>query len=142
MFLIKKCSTSDIKIIYKFVCLLENNSLNFKYFKNIFIKNLKDKNIIYLKCISDKEVVGFASCHIQYLLHHDCKVAEIQEMYVDSGFRSQGVGKLLIQSLIQKLQAKNVKLIEVTAQKKRKKAHQFYTSNEFKQTHLKFNKQI
>ena len=63
-------------------------------------------------------------------------------MYVDSGFRSQGVGKLLIQSLIQKLQAKNVKLIEVTAQKKRKKAHQVYTSNEFKQTHLKFNKQI
>lgn len=142
MYKIKKCTAQDCKIVYEMICTLEDDKLNFNYFKKAFENNIKSRNVIYLKCIDNKEIIGFMSCHIQNLLHHDFKVAEIQEMYVDSGFRNKGIGSLLIQYVIDILKNKNVKLIEVTAQKKRIKAHRFYQMNKFKHSHKKFTRQI
>ena len=140
MIKIKKCTINDEIKIYNLICLLEEENLEKKYFKDVYLKNLHDENIIYLKCIDEKNIIGFISCHIQNLLHHNYKVAEIQELFVVPSFRNQGVGKYLIAYLSDILKNKEVKLLEVTAQKKRKKAHKFYKSNKFEQTHLKFNK--
>jgi PhnO protein len=140
---IRNARVADMLTVYEQICDLEEKALNINYFQKKFNANIFNKNIIYLVAVSpNKEKIGFISCHIQDLLHHDKRVAEIQELYVDKKFRKLGAGSLLVKSLINKLKTKNCESLEVTAQNKRRKTHQFYSKIGFQQSHLKFIKTI
>ena len=137
--IIRKARPKDILTVYEQICKLENKLLIFNTFKNRFINNIYNKNIIYLVAIAkSKEIVGFISCHIQDLLHHNKKVAEIQELYVNQHFRNSGIGSSLIKALKNKLNNRNCESLEVTAQNKRKITHKFYMKNGLSKTHIKF----
>jgi PhnO protein len=88
------------------------------------------------------EALGFISCHIQNLLHHCGKVAEIQELFIKQAFRGQKIGEQLVKFIEQELIALNCVSIEVTAQNKRIHTHTFYKKMGFDQTHLKYTKAI
>lgn len=135
---LKPVESEDLETIYGFICELEEVSFDLDIFKEIFLKNIDNQNIIYLKAIFQSQISGFISCHLQYLLHHCALIGEIQEMYVSPAFRSQGVGKKLLDETIEICKKRGVSQLEVTSNKKREAAHQFYLSNSFKHTSLKF----
>jgi PhnO protein len=140
---IRNARIEDMLTVYEQINDLEEKVLNMNSFQKKFKANIFNKNIIYLVAVSsNKEKIGFISCHIQDLLHHDKRVAEIQELYVDKKFRKLGAGSLLVKSLINKLKTKNCESLEVTAQNKRRKTHQFYSKIGFQQSHLKFIQKI
>ena len=130
----------DCKWIYGFVCELEQCDFDYPVFKELFIRNISDINNVYLVAEKEGAVSGYVSCHGQYLLHHGGLVFEIQELYVKEEFRNKGLGQFLIQKLESALSQFDYRSLEVTANKKREKTHDFYVKMGFELTHFKFTK--
>ena len=141
-YLIRPVKESDLQYIYDFICALEDNLFDQTLFKSIFLKNILHKDYYYYIAESDSYIIGYISCHTQYLLHHCGKVAEIQELFVKESFRNCGIGKLLIAHLEKVLVSEGCVSLEVTAQNKRVQTHQFYESYGFECSHKKFVKVI
>ena len=140
---IRKVEQKDMLTVYEQICLLEEFTFNINAFENIFNHNIKDENVLYYIAESHEgEALGFISCHIQNLLHHCGKVAEIQELFVRQENRAEGIGQALVKFVEQELIALNCISFEVTAQNKRLQTHDFYKKMGFDQTHLKFTKAI
>jgi PhnO protein len=141
MYHIRIAAAADVKGIYQCICLLEATDFNYTLFETIYNRNIADASIIYLVAASAEDaIIGFISCHTQYLLHHCAKVAEIQELYVHEQYRGQGIGRHLVNEIQIRLQ--QCATVEVTAQNKRTATHVFYEQLGFKPTHKKFVKPL
>lgn len=139
---IRLAQPQDVKTVYQFVCELEETTFDFLTFEKLFIKNITTPNYFYLVAEIDKTLVGYLSCHSQFLLHHCGLVGEVQELFVTASHRNLGVGQALIKD-IQKIAHENNWLnLEVTCNKKRMNTHRFYRGLGFVDTHLKFVQQI
>jgi PhnO protein len=140
---IRKVNENDMLTVYEQICELEEIQFNTNDFKKIFIQNINDENILYFIAEDSMGVsLGFISCHIQCLLHHCGKVAEIQELFVKQAYRGQKIGTQMIKFIEEKLLVLNCLSLEVTAQNKRIQTHQFYKKMGFEYTHLKFTKNV
>ena len=135
--LIRSAYSTDVEVLYKMLCELENEPLDKGSFTEIFLKNLANENVTYLIVELDHQPVGMASCHIQLLLHHAAPVAEIQEMYVRPELRSQGIGQRLIEAIKKNAQQKGAVQLEVTSNQSRTATHRFYEREGFQKTHYK-----
>ena len=140
---IRKMEEKDMLTVYEQICELEEISFDINQFQSIFIHNINDSTKLYYLAEDEQGLcLGFISCHIQKLLHHCGEVAEIQELFVKSAYRSKGIGALLVnhvESILKEIGCNN---IEVTAQNKRLKTHSFYLNIGFHSSHLKFTKTI
>ena len=147
-YLIRHAAEKDTDAVYQFICLLEENNLDYSnldysVFTSVYNKNIAIENYIYLVAESGAgTVIGFISCHTQLLLHHCGKVAEIQELYIDGKHRNLGIGKALLNEVEKRLMLNNCISFEVTAQNKRLQTHQFYENNGFLYSHKKFVKEL
>ena len=140
---IRKVEQKDMITVYEQICLLEDTKFDIAEFEKIFYQNLEDENVLY--CLGETTngiVLGFISCHIQNLLHHCGKVAEIQELFVKEAYRAQGIGAQMLKFVEEALLVLNCLSLEVTAQNKRIQTHEFYKKMGFEHTHLKFTKNI
>jgi|AntAceMinimDraft_11_1070367.scaffolds.fasta_scaffold179854_1 PhnO protein len=135
--LIRNVTAADAQAIYRMLCELENTVLPLPEFLKIFNANLTDSNIRYLVAELESDCIGMASCHVQLLLHHASSVGEIQEMFVYPAYRSMGVGKLLVRSIIDFVRSKGATQLEVTSNKIRTDTHRFYEKEGFQKTHFK-----
>lgn len=131
---------ADLPVVYQFICELEENELGEIAFERCYRYNIANDKNCYLVAEDDGQVVGFLSCHGQMLLHHADWVYEIQELYVRNEYRSKGVGKLLLDTIIEQLKDIEYDVLEVTSNKSRTDAHRFYLKNGFKDSHFKFTK--
>jgi PhnO protein len=131
---------SDCKWIYDFVCTLEETKFEYSAFEEIYIQNITNLDNIYLVAEVDEAISGYISCHGQTLLHHGGTVFEIQELYVKDEVRNKGIGQLLVKTLESELSKLDYKSLEVTANRKRTKTHDFYLKMGFEHTHFKFTK--
>jgi PhnO protein len=137
--------TADVKdalVVHQLINALEETNTNFKAFEDIYLHNLQKTTVIYFVAKVNDTVVGFISAHGQLLLHHLGYVYEIQELYVLDDYRGFGIGKALVSKIERVVKDKHAVSLEVTTQKKRTKAHEFYNKNEFIGTHFKFTKQL
>jgi PhnO protein len=140
---IRKVEQKDMLTVYEQIFLLEDFIFNINTFENIFNHNIEDKNILYYMAESHEgEALGFISCHIQNILHHCGKVAEIQELFIKQAFRGQKIGEQLVKFIEQELIALDCISFEVTAQNKRIATHEFYCKMGFTSSHLKFTKSL
>ncbi|MHA8088577.1 GNAT family N-acetyltransferase [Aquirufa sp. Wall-65K1] len=138
-FLIRRGTLEDAREILSLLEELENRQFNPIVFQQILEGYLINSNIILLVIEnSTKSVLGFLSAIGQNLLHHEGMVYEIQELIVTASYQGRGLGSLLIEALQSELKDKDVKSIEVTSNKRRKKAHAFYEAMGFKNSHEKF----
>ncbi len=136
----RKACSEDCKQIYNFVCDLEEHEFEYSIFENLYLRNITNPENIYLVAEEAGILSGYISCHAQFLLHHGGRVFEIQELYVVPEFRKMGVGKLLVETLESTLHQLDYQSLEVTANKKREKTHDFYAKMGFQFSHLKFTK--
>jgi GNAT superfamily N-acetyltransferase len=66
-----------------------------------------------LVAVADEEIVGVLSASWQRALHVPGRYATIQDLWVDSGWRSRGVGADLVEQLVALCRAQGVARIEV-----------------------------
>ncbi len=140
-FLIRAAETSDSNKIFEFLCELEDKVFDYQEFYLNYRNNIFFNNNVYLVATDKKdEVVGYISCHGQTLLHHGGMVYEIQEMFVIKKYRRQGIGKLLMAALEERLAKRDYQSLEVTTNAARVESPEFYRKYGFEQTHIKFTR--
>ena len=132
----------DFDFVYEAICNLENYKLDKESFMEIFKKNVSNKDIIYLILKDSNMNKAFISIHVQYLLHHSDRVAEIQEFWVDEKKRSLGYGKEIIKKIVDILKEKGINYLEVSTNKKREGAQKFYKNQGFIESHYKYTMRI
>ncbi|MFZ5552667.1 MAG: GNAT family N-acetyltransferase [Bacteroidota bacterium] len=135
---IRKAVASDAGEIHRLTQELEQTSVPVEIFTEVFFTNLGNKSIFYFVSEENGVITGFVSLHIQVLLHHWGRVAEIQELVVHPGFRNRETGKRLLETAVQTARDQHCELIELAANIRREKAHAFYLKNGFFKTHFKF----
>ena len=130
----------DVDFIYGFVCELEDTIFD----RDTFIKNfehvINDQHSIVIVAEVDEQVVGYASCFSQVLLHHNGRVGEIQEVFVDAERRGKSIGKTLVRAIEEHAQKQQWVGLEVCANMRRTDTHRFYLEQGFEKTHYKFTK--
>ena len=135
---IRKIQIQDLDFVYKSICELENEELDFQIFKEIFNENIANPNNLYLIAENENEGVGFISFHTQNLLHHCGRVGEIQEFFVHQNHRGKGIGRRLIEKIIQYAEKNKLKSIEVTTNRRRVENVLIYENLGFTLSHNKF----
>lgn len=135
---IRKVENQDLDFVYKAICELENEILDFEVFEMIFNENISNPKNLYLIAENKNEGLGFISFHTQNLLHHCGLVGEIQEFFIHQKYRGQGVGRLLINEILDFAEKNGLKSIEVTTNKKRVENVAIYESLGFRLSHNKF----
>jgi len=136
---IRELQQADFEGVKKLIEELENVEMDFVSFLSIFNEYLQKKDgICWVIEIEEERIVGFLSCFGQRLLHHCDWVYEIQELIITKDYQGQGLGKIVIEKLVATLKEKNVFSLEVTTNKKRIHAHEFYKSVGFVNSHEKF----
>ncbi|WP_106597958.1 GNAT family N-acetyltransferase [Dyadobacter jiangsuensis] len=134
---IRLATAADREVIYDMICGLENMVLDRPGFDAAFDRNIASPNISYFLAELDRKPVGMVSCHIQPLLHHAALVSEIQEMYVEPEYRSQQVGKVLMEHVTAFAKGAGAIQMEVTSRATREQAHKFYQREGFEKSHVK-----
>ncbi|MGX5852035.1 GNAT family N-acetyltransferase [Dyadobacter jiangsuensis] len=134
---IRRASAADREILYHMICSLENTILDRPGFDAAFHRNVANPNISYFLAELDGKPIGIVSCHIQPLLHHAALVSEIQEMYVEPEYRSQQVGKALMERVTAFAKGEGAIQMEVTSRATREQAHRFYQREGFEKSHVK-----
>lgn len=132
---------ADIKYfdsVYSLICELENELVNKETLLQVFIKNIANSDIFYYLAIDDGEIVGFASVHLQYLLHHMGKIAELQELVVSKDKQGHGIGSFLFEKVIEMAMENECLLLEVCCNQVRGLSHKFYIKQGMKNSHYKF----
>lgn len=135
---IRTVEKQDLDFVYKAICELENEVLDFEVFKKIFNENISNPKNLYLLAENQNEGVGFISFHTQNLLHHCELVGEIQEFFIHEKYRGQGIGRLLVKEIMHYVDQNNLKSIEVTTNKRRVENVAIYENLGFGLTHNKF----
>ncbi|WP_264531569.1 GNAT family N-acetyltransferase [Flavobacterium sp. N502540] len=135
---IRKIEKQDLDFVYKAICELENEVLDFEIFETIFSENISNPKNLYLIAESETEGLGFISFHTQNLLHHCGLVGEIQEFFIHLKYRGKGVGRLLINEVVDFAEQHNLKSIEVTTNKRRAENVAIYENLGFTLSHNKF----
>ena len=135
---IRKIEKQDLDFVYKAICELENEELDFKVFKDIFNENISNSKNLYLIAENKNEGLGFISFHTQNLLHHCGLVGEIQEFFIDKNHRGKGIGRQLIEKIIQFSDQNNLKSIEATTNRRRVENVLIYENLGFTLSHNKF----
>jgi len=136
---VRPAALTDFEAIYGFVNILEDTVFEKDVLYSIFKGNIvMDLNVYLVACGANHEVVGYVSCHGQYLLHHAGLVGEIQELFVSADKRGEGIGRLLVDSVKDRARHMGMVQLEVTANVKRLATHSFYEQQGFAQTHKKF----
>jgi len=135
---IRKIEKQDLDFVYKAICELENEVLDFKVFEEIFNENISNPKNLYLIAENENEGLGFISFHTQNLLHHCGLVGEIQEFFIHQKYRGEGVGRLLINEIKNFAIQNDLKSIEVTTNKKRIENVAIYENLGFTLSHNKF----
>jgi PhnO protein len=135
---LRNATLSDLHRIYELICELEQNEMPFQQFEQIYSHNINDENVHYIVAGDNEQLVAFGSVHIQRLLHHSERAAEIHELVVRDCYRGQGIGRRLINKLIEISQQNECELIEVCCNRKRVDTHKFYEQCGLNKSHYKF----
>lgn len=133
---------SDIDSVYDLICDLEKNTFEKVKFKSLFDQNVANPDLIYLVARFENKIIGFIGVHIQGLLHHCSRVAEIQELVINVDYRGKNVGQELIRAAEKICSEQGIVEIEVTSNKKNERAHQFYMNNNYSASHFKFTRKL
>ncbi len=134
---VRRASLSEVDAIYSMICALENTVIDRRAFDRILHKNLESELIGYFIAEMEHTPIGMGSVHIEGLIHHAALVAEIQEMFVYEPYRSLGVGKCLMEYLVEFAKSKGAIQLEVTSRNHRENAHRFYQKEGFEKSHVK-----
>ena len=136
---IRKVIETDENAIRILLDELENRTSDPLVFQRIFKHYLSRENALFFAAENgQQEIIGFISCLGQLLLHHEGLVYEIEELIVTQTYQGKGIGQLLVNHVREALKPFDVKSIEVTSNKRRVNAHEFYKAVGFKNSHEKF----
>jgi len=135
--IIREAALEDFPEVYALLTYLEGEELDRSGVMQVYACNLNDRQVAYYLAFDGANAVGLVSLHIQSLLHHGARVAEIQELVVLLGYQGTGLGKRLFDTARELAVRAGCVSLEVSCNRKREGAYQFYLSRNMKDSHHK-----
>ena len=133
-----KADITHLDNVYELLCELENKDLDKNEFIKIYQDNLNDSNIHYYLAVDELVIIGFASLHIQKLLHHCACIGEIQEIIITKNQQKSGAGTVLFNKVKETAIQNNCSELEVCCNNIRVNSHKFYLKQGMINSHYKF----
>ena len=134
-----KAQDIHAEAVYTLICELEDCEADRQAFQDVYLRNLENEDIYYfLAADEDLRIIGFASLHIQHLLHHTAKIGELQEIIVCREKRGTGAGRKLFDCVKKTAVSKCCLQLEISCRQTRTESHEFYFRQGAENTHFKF----
>jgi glucosamine-phosphate N-acetyltransferase len=143
MFMIRQCHAGDFdEVIPLLRQLWTDKTIDPPSLRPIFDRALASNSKTYLVATDENRVIGFGSLSLKDDLWPEGTVAYIDELVVDSEYRSKGIGAQLLERLAAAALQKGCCRIELTSAFYRKDSHQFYERRGFKSRAFVFSKML
>nr|WP_277622848.1 GNAT family N-acetyltransferase [Sphingomonas telluris] len=103
---------------------------------------LSERSPLPLVATTNGEVVAMCGLSAMVTVHRDAPVGRVSVMIVAEAHRGRGIGALLIAEAEKRLAALGCKILEVTSNVRRERAHQFYEKLGYERTSYRFMKRL
>ena len=99
-------------------------------------------DMLPLVATDGERVIGMCGLSTMVTVHRPAPVGRISVMIVDEGYRGQGIGALLVAEAERRLSKRGCKIVEVTSNQRRERAHGFYEALGYEHTSFRFMKKL
>lgn len=143
MIQIRECRAEDFAAVARLLRQLwPEKSLDAGSLQAVFERALASEQQVYL-CAADVErIVGFGSLTLKNNLWQAGYLGHVDELVVDSQYRSRGIGTQLLDQLIVLARNLGCRRMELDSAFHRKHAHQFYERHGFENRAFLFSKAL
>jgi GNAT superfamily N-acetyltransferase len=95
-----------------------------------------------LVAVEDNRIVGLCGIHKTVTVHRDAPLGRITILVVAKDAQAHGIGRMLVESAEQRLRKAGCKMVEVTSNDRRAKAHAFYRHLGYERSSIRFFKKL
>ena len=103
---------------------------------------LAKNDVLPLVATDGDEVIGMCGISAMVTVHRPAPVGRVSVMIVDEAHRGNGIGALLMTEAERRLSKRGCKIIEVTSNMRRDRAHHFYEELGYERTSYRFMKKL
>ena len=103
---------------------------------------LAKNDVLPLVATDGDEVIGMCGISAMVTVHRPAPVGRVSVMIVDEAHRGHGIGALLMTEAERRLSKRGCKIIEVTSNMRRDRAHHFYEQLGYERTSYRFMKKL
>lgn len=139
--MILEASHQDVDEVFALINELENGTLEKNMFVKQFQRCLENKNV-YIYLYKDDTVKACITLYVHHYLHHRFKTGEIGELIVKKEYRSQKIGRQLLDYVEEMGKKLHLEEICLSSGMKRVDAHRFYEQNGYVKDHFAFEKKL
>lgn len=106
------------------------------------LERLAPVGLLPLVATSGEEVIGLCGLSEMVTIHRDAPVGRISILVVAEEHRNGGIGALLVAEAERRLTARGCKMVEVTSNMRRERAHGFYEKLGYERTSFRFMRKL
>ena len=140
---IERCEAADFQGVFGLLRQLwPGKELERDTLRQIFEQAVRARSRVLLQATAEGEVVGFGSMTLKMHLWHGGLIAWIDELVVNERHRGLGVGKLLLEYLVELARERGCRAVELDSAFHRLGAHAFYEEMGFEKRAYLFCKRF
>jgi GNAT superfamily N-acetyltransferase len=106
------------------------------------LETLAKSGMLPLVATEGDEVIGMCGISAMVTVHRPAPVGRVSVMIVDEAHRGRGIGALLMTEAEKRLSKLGCKIIEVTSNMRRDRAHHFYEQLGYERTSYRFMRKL
>jgi GNAT superfamily N-acetyltransferase len=137
---IREAHSSDAPILTKLIVDLGHSITEAEVRCNL--ERLATMRLLPLVAIADEKAIGLCGFSEMIAIHRDAPVGRISILVVDKAHRGGGIGAVLVVEAEKRLAARGCKILEVTSNQRRERAHGFYQKLGYERTSFRFMKRL
>lgn len=139
---IRKLELKDLEQAYNLLNELYENKIQYDIFIKKYAECLNDNNFYGIIAEENDKIQGVLISRLMNRLVKSKDILFIDDLIVHKDYRSNGIGKLLVQNAIDYAKAKDCETVELTCYIAHENACRFYENNGFKKQHYKFKQYL